>query len=91
MIAHSKLSQAATVVGAVAMLLMANGIAQAVNGSAVYAYDALGRVASVSYDTGVIIIYSYDANGNRTSQTINANSTNAVWNSFTWGAALWHP
>lgn len=64
--------------------------ATAANGSVTYTYDALGRVTSASYDTGIIILYTYDANGNRLSQTINANSTNGVWNSFTWGAALWH-
>ena len=32
----------------------------------VYAYDALGRLASAAYPNGVTIIYSYDAAGNRT-------------------------
>lgn len=78
-----------TAVGVVGLLGF-GGAVEAANGSVTYTYDALGRVASASYDTGVIIIYAYDANGNRTSQTINANSTNGVWGSFTWGAALWH-
>jgi len=73
-----------------AALLSLGAAAQAANGGVTYTYDALGRVTSASYDTGVIIIYTYDANGNRTAQTINANSTNGVWNSFNWGAALWH-
>jgi YD repeat-containing protein len=43
----------------------------AANGSVVYTYDALGRVLTASYDTRVIVIYTYDANGNRTQQVVN--------------------
>jgi hypothetical protein len=32
--------------------------ALAVNGSVIYTYDALGRVSTASYDTGVCIIYT---------------------------------
>ena len=63
--------------------------ALATNGSVSYTYDALGRLATASYDTGVIAIYSYDANGNRTAQVINVNNATGTWGSFTWGAALW--
>ena len=31
-----------------------------------YTYDTLGRVATVTYDNGKIITYSYDPAGNRT-------------------------
>jgi streptogramin lyase len=71
------------------------GTTVAANGSVTYTYDALGRVSTASYDTGVIVIYSYDANGNRTQQTINVNTNGLVWNSTTpctnncWGAGLW--
>jgi len=91
MIAGPGPSRIPTLVVAALMLISLNSGAEAANGSVAYTYDALGRVTSASYDTGVIIIYTYDANGNRLSQTINANSTNAVWGSFNWGAALWHP
>ena len=73
--------------------------ARAANGSVVYTYDALGRVTTASYDTGVIIIYSYDANGNRTQQVINVNTANLCWTnssctpgSFTptWDQGLWN-
>jgi len=76
---------------AMAMFLaIAAGIgASAGNGSVVYTYDALGRVLTASYDTGVIVIYTYDANGNRTQQVTNVNSGTAVWNNFNWDAALW--
>ena len=70
--------------------------AQAANGSVVYTYDALGRVLTASYDTGVIVIYSYDANGNRTQQVINVNTATLTWTatatpctSNCWGAGLW--
>lgn len=61
----------------------------AASGSVVYTYDALGRISTASYDTGVIVIYTYDANGNRTAQVVNVNSTTGTWESFTWGAAKW--
>jgi YD repeat-containing protein len=31
-----------------------------------YTYDDLGRVATVTYDNGLMITYSYDPAGNRT-------------------------
>jgi len=69
----------------------------AANGSVAYTYDALGRVSTASYDTGVIIIYNYDANGNRTQQVINVNTGAMCWGTIagicttaTWGAGLWH-
>ncbi len=82
----------------IAALLNGIGIrtAQAANGSVVYTYDALGRIASASYDTGVIVIYTYDANGNRTQQVINVNSATLTWTTTStpctsncWGGALW--
>ena len=68
---------------------MANLPAVAGNGSVTYSYDALGRLLSANYDTGVMILYTYDANGNRTQQVINVNTTTGVWGSFVWGQALW--
>lgn len=35
-------------------------------GSTTYTYDVLGRLATATYSTGVVITYSYDATGNRT-------------------------
>jgi YD repeat-containing protein len=75
--------------------LPATNIAHAANGSVTYAYDALGRIVSASYDTGVIVIYTYDSNGNRLSQTINVNNSTMAWSSSSgtagWGQALWGP
>lgn len=80
------------------MGVMGIGIAAsfAATGSATYTYDALGRVVSVSYDTGVIVIYTYDANGNRLSQVVNVNTATLTWSNPVspcttncWGAALW--
>lgn len=39
-------------------------------GSAVYAYDNLGRLSRATYSNGVVIVYAYDAAGNRTSVVI---------------------
>jgi YD repeat-containing protein len=63
--------------------------ASAANGSVVYTYDALGRVTSASYDTGIIVLYAYDANGNRTQQVINVNTGTGVWDSSNWDQTLW--
>ena len=35
-----------------------------------YTYDALGRLTSVTYSSGTVITYSYDAAGNRLAKTI---------------------
>ena len=42
-----------------------------------YRYDALGRVKSVTYSNGVMIMYEYDANGNilSTSKTVEPKTT----------------
>lgn len=40
---------------------------EAVAGSVTYAYDTLGRVIRATYSSGVVIVYTYDAAGNRTS------------------------
>lgn len=85
----------------VAMLLsFAATAASAANGSITYTYDPLGRVTTASYDTGVIIIYAYDANGNRTQQTINVNTATLCWTTTTgcppasktaiWDQGLWN-
>lgn len=70
--------------------------AGAANGSVTYTYDALGRVVTASYDTGVFVIYTYDANGNRTAQTVNVNAATLTWTAIVtpctancWGGALW--
>lgn len=67
--------------------------AQAANGSVVYDYDALGRLVSAFYDTGVCIAYTYDANGNRTSEKILvvSNTSTGVWGCFNWDGAKWGP
>lgn len=61
----------------------------AANGSVAYTYDALGRVSTASYDTGVCITYTYDPNGNRLSESINvaAAGTTGVWGCFNWNAS----
>ena len=76
-------------------LPLPGSVALAANGSAVYTYDALGRVSTITYDTGVIVIYTYDANGNRLTQIINVNTlplclgSTLHGNPIAWGAGLW--
>lgn len=65
-------------------------IAKAATGSVSYTYDALGRVVTASYDTGVCMIYTYDANGNRLSQTVNIGTgTTSTWGAGIWGCFKW--
>ena len=66
---------------------------EAANGSVVYGYDALGRLTSAYYDTGVCITYGYDANGNRTSEKILvvASGSTGIWGCFTWNNGKWGP
>ena len=37
-----------------------------------YTYDTLGRVSSVTYDNGLIVVYSYDSVGNRTQVVVHS-------------------
>ncbi|HEX8379084.1 MAG TPA: RHS repeat domain-containing protein [Allosphingosinicella sp.] len=46
-------------------------------GAIAYVYDQLGRLKRVTYPSGAVIEYSYDANGNRTAYTVTG-STNPV-------------
>jgi RHS Repeat len=90
---HARLLLLSCVFGAAAALMSPSS--HAANGSVAYTYDALGRVTTASYDTGVCILYAYDPNGNRLSETINVlntSGTTGVWGCFNWnagGGALW--
>jgi YD repeat-containing protein len=80
------------ILSAVALFIALGVVAAlAANGSVTYTYDALGRVTTANYDTGVCVSYSYDANGNRTSQTIMmaTGSSTGYWGCFNWGQAQW--
>jgi YD repeat-containing protein len=39
-------------------------------GTATYKYDNLGRLTEISYDTGVVLKYGYDAAGNRSTELV---------------------
>ncbi len=80
-----------TIVGLALLGILIAGPAGAANGSAAYTYDPLGRVTTVLYDTGVCVVYKYDANGNRTSQTIDVGGapTTPSWGSGVWGCFAW--
>jgi YD repeat-containing protein len=54
------------IVGALAALATTAAVA----GAATYQYDSLGRVTQVNYSNGVVLVYTYDAAGNRTSVVV---------------------
>jgi len=64
-----------------------------VKASTTYSYDAVGRVTTAAYDTGVCVAYGYDANGNRTSQTNTSTSgpVTPTWGTGSFGCFLWSP
>jgi YD repeat-containing protein len=74
-------------------MALAMASAAAVTASVSYTYDLLGRVATALYDNGACIVYSYDPNGNRTSQTITVSGspTTPTWGTGSWGCFQWTP
>lgn len=91
---HFRWSRVRTIAVALALSgASASDAVLAANGSVVYTYDALGRLITASYDTGVCIAYSYDANGNRLSEKIlvTSASSTGVWGCFNWNNAKWGP
>jgi YD repeat-containing protein len=61
------------------------------DGSVIYRYDAAGRLVAASYNNGLCVIYTYDANSNRLSETTGASASAGagVWGCFNWSGALW--
>jgi YD repeat-containing protein len=75
----------------IAMIAVASFATKDASGAGVaYTYDTSGRVISALYDNGMCVSYSYDANGNRTSQT-NATSGSPAWGTGTFGCFNWTP
>jgi YD repeat-containing protein len=72
---------------------LCSSTSDAATGSVIYTYDTLGRLTSAFYDTGVCIAYTYDANGNRLSETIYviSSASTGVWGCFNWNSAKWGP
>ena len=59
-------------------------------GSVSYGYDPLGRIVTGLYDNGACLIYTYDAGGNRLSQTVLAPPQNpTAWDTAAWGSFSW--
>ncbi len=56
-----------------------------------YSYDLNGRVTTALYDNGTCVVYTYDANGNRLSQTTYPPGSlgSATWGSGTFGCFKW--
>lgn len=59
--------------------------------SVIYTYDQVGRVTTALYDNNVCVVYSYDANGNRTTQTITASGSpnTPSWGTGVFGCFRW--
>jgi YD repeat-containing protein len=64
------------------LFLLASGN---VNAATIYSYDLAGRITSALYDSGVCVVYTYDANGNRTAQV---NTTGGAPATPTWGTGV---
>lgn len=72
--------------------LLSSSDGRAATGSITYDYDILGRVVTAYYsNNGVCVVYAYDPNGNRTSQTISASTAVAwpLWGTASWGNFNW--
>lgn len=56
-----------------------------------YRYDAMGRLVAASYNSGLCVVYTYDANSNRLSETTGAPSMTGtgMWGCFAWNGANW--
>lgn len=69
--------------------LLLSGAADA---SVSYTYDVLGRITTALYDNGLCIVYTYDANGNRTSQSSlpSGGPETPIWGTGVWGCFAWH-
>jgi hypothetical protein len=72
------------------LAMLASNTAEA---TVVYTYDQLGRITTALYDNGLCIMYTYDANGNRTSQTNTASGApqTPTWGTGVWGCFAWTP
>lgn len=70
---------------------LATASATKADGSATYGYDLDGHVRSVLYDNGLCMAYTYDKNGNRTSQnnTLNGPENQATWGTGYFGCFSW--
>jgi YD repeat-containing protein len=81
--------QAVMAISVVALFGILNPISA--SAYAYYGYDPAGRLATALYDNGVCVVYTNDANGNRTSQTstISGPPEMARWGTGTWGCFSW--
>ncbi|MBS0524380.1 MAG: hypothetical protein JSS04_12195 [Proteobacteria bacterium] len=66
----------------------------ALGSGVVYGYDKVGRLTFAHYDDGTCILYIYDVNGNRTSQTIASPGSGPgtpTWGTGAFGCFYWTP
>jgi len=81
--AFSRTSACVVLVTLVSLTVSSAGQADS---SVSYGYDQVGRITSAAYDNGLCVIYTYDANGNRTAQSYSMSSGPASQN---WGSGVW--
>lgn len=75
----------------VATVFAITGASSGATGSANYSYDGIGRLVTALYDNGMCVVYSYDQNGNRTSQINSTAVSAATWGTGVWGCFVWTP
>ena len=75
----------------VSLGLLLAGIPAVVNASVSYTYDDAGRIVTALYDNNVCVLYAYDANGNRTTQTVSASGApgTPTWGTDVLGCFRW--
>jgi YD repeat-containing protein len=90
---QNRLSKSKAVTVALSALVLSVAAPECVNASVIYTYDQLGRVTTAAYDNGMCVAYSYDVNGNRTSQTntLGGAPATGTWGTGTWGCFVWTP
>jgi YD repeat-containing protein len=80
----------ATALGIVAMTIPGSALSSGI----AFGYDKVGRLMTAHYDNGACIVYVYDANGNRASQTITSSGSapgTPSWGTGTFGCFYWTP
>lgn len=80
----------AMVLGVAVMIIPGSAVGSGV----VYGYDRVGRLTTAHYDNGTCVLYVYDANGNRTSQTVTSAGgvpETPAWGTGTFGCFSWTP
>ena len=86
-----RLWKAARMVTIAVLALLAALMPEGIGATTSFTYDQLGRLTTALYDNGTCIAYAYDANGNRTSETITSAGAPEMgtWGTGVWGCFRW--